>query len=325
MMRQAGRYLPEYRRLRQTAGSFLNLCYNPEMACEVTLQPLRRFDLDAAILFSDILVVPHALGLSLDFREGEGPVLATVRNLREVHDLVVDDTAWQFLKVWQTVGLVREALTPDIALIGFCGAPWTVASYMIEGGSSDRKQALAVARENPDWFQLLISKIVKASIGYLIGQIKAGAEAVQIFDSWAGDLPFDQLERLVCMPIREIVDGVRLEFPDFPIIVFARGVGDRHGSIAAGTEANAVGIEENVKLATVLSHLGAAVAVQGNISPSVLLGSAEDLAVAVKNTLVGVPKKRHIFNLGHGVVPQTDPAMVERLVAEVRRFDAGLL
>lgn len=323
-MRQAGRYLPEYRRLRQTAGSFLNLCYNPEMACEVTLQPLRRFDLDAAILFSDILVVPHALGLSLDFREGEGPLLQTVRSLSEVQNLVVDDQAWQYSKVWQTVGLVKRGLAPHIALIGFCGAPWTVASYMIEGGSSDRKRALAVAQENPEWFQLLISKIVETSIGYLIGQIKAGAETVQIFDSWAGDLPDNLLQRVVCLPIRQIVDGVRLEYPNFPIIVFARGVGDKHGLISNATAANAVGIEENVKLSQVLSQLDGSVAVQGNISPSVLLGSPEDLSAAVKSTLRDVPKKRHIFNLGHGVVPQTDPAMVEKLVAEVRRFDTDL-
>ena len=320
-MRQAGRYLPEYRRLRQTAGSFLKLCYQPEMACEVTLQPLRRFDLDAAILFSDILVVPHAMGLTLDFKEGEGPVLQTVRTLDEVERLVVDDSSWQFSKVCETVGLVRQGLTPEIALIGFCGAPWTVASYMIEGGSSDRKRALAVAFENPEWFGLLISKIIETSIGYLVGQVKAGAEVLQIFDSWAGDLPPHLLERLVSGPIREIVDGVRKQYPLLPIIVFARGVGNQHGVIAEATAANAIGVEENFGLTDVLSNLGPSVAVQGNLAPSALLGSQEALSAAVAAVLGGVPKARHIFNLGHGVVQQTDPAMVEKLVAEVRQYD----
>lgn len=325
LMRQAGRYLPEYRQLRQTAGSFLKLCYNPEMACEVTLQPLRRFDIDAAILFSDILVVPHAMGLTLDFKEGEGPLLQTVRNMGEVQGLAIDPQAWQFLKVWETVGLVRESLAPELTLIGFCGAPWTVASYMIEGGSSDRKRALAVAEENPEWFQLLMSKVVETSIGYLIGQIKAGAETVQIFDSWAGDLPPHVLDRVVCGPIRKIVYGVRSEYPDFPIIVFARGVGNQHGIIAAATDANAVGVEENIGLTEVLSNLASSVAVQGNLAPTALLGSKEALTEAVGAVLKGVPKSRHIFNLGHGVVPQTDPLMVERAVTEVRRLDLGVI
>ena len=323
-MRQAGRYLPEYRRLRQTAGSFLKLCYHPELACEVTLQPLRRFDLDAAILFSDILVVPHAMGLSLDFKDGEGPVLQTVGNMHDVVNLAVDDRAWQFSKVWDTVKLVRAVLGSELVLIGFCGAPWTVASYMIEGGSSDRKWALAVAQENPEWFGLLIAKVIEVSIAYLVGQARGGAEVVQIFDSWAGDLPVHLLERLVCDPIRKIVDGVRKEFPLLPIIVFARGVGDGHGMIATATGANAVGVEEDVILAKVLANVGDSVAVQGNLSPTFLLGTTENLAIAVRTVLTDVPKGRHIFNLGHGVVPQTDPVMVERLVAEVRRFDLGM-
>jgi len=172
IMRQAGRYLPEYKKVRETAGSFLQLCYNPELACEVTLQPLRRFDLDAAILFSDILVVPHAMGLSLDFREGEGPVLQTVSNLAEIERLAYQGSFAQFDHVWETVGLVRSSLAPHLSLIGFCGAPWTVASYMIEGGSSDRKRALAVAQENPVWFQVLLDRVIETSIVYLLGQVK---------------------------------------------------------------------------------------------------------------------------------------------------------
>ena len=321
IMRQAGRYLPEYKKVRQTAGSFLRLCYNPELACEVTLQPLRRFDLDAAILFSDILVVPHAMGLSLDFREGEGPVLETVSSMVDVERLSFEGPIEQFERVWETVGLVRAGLAPHLSLIGFCGAPWTVASYMIEGGSSDRKRALAVAQENPAWFQLLFDKVIEASIVYLLGQVKSGAEALQIFDSWAGDLPVGLLDRLVAGPIKRIVDGVREVYPDFPIIVFARGVSANHGLIARATAPNAVGVEEDVLLRDVLAQLNDNVAVQGNLSPQLLLGSEDALLAGIKSVLDGVPMNRHIFNLGHGITPPTDPSMVEKLVAAVRRHD----
>jgi uroporphyrinogen decarboxylase len=321
-MRQAGRYLPEYKKVRQKAGSFLELCYNPELACEVTLQPLRRFDLDAAILFSDILVVPQAMGLSLDFREGEGPVLETVSSMAEVERLRFDGSFKQFDRVWETVGLVRGALAPHLSLIGFCGAPWTVASYMIEGGSSDRKRALAVAQENPEWFKVLLDRVVEASIVYLSGQVKAGAEALQIFDSWAGDLPPALLDRLVAGPIKRIVNGVRAVHADFPIIVFARGVAASHGFIANATDANAVGVEEDVLLRDVLGQLNDGVAVQGNLSPQLLLGSDDALFTGIKTVLDGVPMNRHIFNLGHGITPPTNPMMLEKLVAGVRRHDA---
>ena len=323
-MRQAGRYLPEYKRVRQVAGSFLKLCYNPELACEVTLQPLRRFDLDAAILFSDILVVPHAMGLSLDFKEGEGPVLETVSNLADVERLEFQGSFVQFDRVWETVGLVRSGLAPHLSLIGFCGAPWTVASYMIEGGSSDRRRALAIAEENPVWFGILLERVIETSILYLLGQVKAGAEALQIFDSWAGDLPAGLLDRLVSDPIKKIVDGVRAVYPNFPIIVFARGVAASHALIAKATAANAVGVEEDVLLRDVLTQLDSQVAVQGNLSPQLLLGSEAAMRAGVKSVLDGVPMSRHIFNLGHGITPPTDPLMVEKLVAAVRRHDEEL-
>jgi uroporphyrinogen decarboxylase len=321
LMRQAGRYLSEYRAVRQKAGSFLKLCYHPELACEVTLQPLRRFDIDAAILFSDILVVPQAMGLALDFREGEGPVLETVSSMADVGRLRTEISGSELSKVWETVGLVKSAIPAHVTLIGFCGAPWTVASYMIEGGSSDRKRALAVARANPAWFTLLMDKVVGLSVDYLLGQIKAGAETVQIFDSWAGDLPAELRLRLVSGPISQIVAGVRAVYPAFPVIVFARGVGDGHDAIAQATGANAVGVEENVVLREVLGTLSGNIAVQGNLAPSALLGSPDDLELAVVDVLAGVPLGRHIFNLGHGVVPQTDPLMVERLVRAVRKCD----
>jgi len=321
IMRQAGRYLPEYRELRAKAGSFLKLCYDPALACEVTLQPLRRFDFDAAILFSDILVVPHAMGLALDFREGEGPVLQTVSDLASV--LVLGDGAEsdQFEKVCETVARVKGSLDGQQTLIGFCGAPWTVASYMIEGGSSKRQRALTVALENPLWFQLLMRKLVETSTNYLLGQIAAGAETVQIFDSWAGDVPSEALERVIIQPIAQIVNGLRAVHPDFPVIVFARGVGKEHGRIALGTKANAVGLEEDVAIGEVLKQLPSSVAVQGNLSNELLLSDEAAMIRQTRAILQAVPKARHIFNLGHGIQQQTQIAMVERLVAEVRAFD----
>ncbi len=318
IMRQAGRYLPEYRALRAKAGSFLDLCYNPEHACEVTIQPLRRFDFDAAILFSDILVVPHAMGLDLKFQEGEGPLLQTVADLNSVRKLSGGISSDKFSKVYETVGLVKQQLNARQTLIGFCGAPWTVASYMIEGGSSKRERALQVAIANPDWYQLLIRRLVETSTAYLLGQIKAGAEVVQIFDSWAGDVPQECLQRLVIDPIAVIVAGVRKIHPKFPIIVFARGVGAHHGLVARGTFANCVGLEEDFAAAKVLAGLPEGVAVQGNLSNELLLGDEVVMVAKLREILASVPRDRHIFNLGHGIQQQTEIKMVERLVQEVR-------
>jgi uroporphyrinogen decarboxylase len=321
LMRQAGRYLPEYRDVRSHAGSFLKLCYNPELACEVTLQPLRRFDLDAAILFSDILVVPHAMGLALDFQEGEGPKLQTVGDQASVMALLDGVGSDQFSKVYETVAQVKAALDPKIGFIGFCGGPWTVASYMIEGGSSKRAKALAVADANPPWFELLMSRLVETSVTYLCGQIAAGVQVVQIFDSWAGDVSAAARQRVVVDPISRIVAGVRQSYPGFPVIVFARGVADGHGWVAQWTGANAVGIEENVKLSEVLKVVAGNVAVQGNLAPDVMLQSDEVIRANVQRVLEGVPMRRHIFNLGHGITPQVRPEAVTVLVDAVREFD----
>ena len=318
IMRQAGRYLPEYRDLRAKAGSFLKLCYDPTLACEVTLQPLRRFDFDAAILFSDILVVPHAMGLHLDFKEGEGPVLETVKDLAEVEALSDGRNSDQFSKVYETVQRVKGALTERQTLIGFCGAPWTVASYMIEGGSSKRHKALGIALENPKWFWRLMDRLVETSTIYLLGQINAGAETVQIFDSWAGDVPEAELERVVISPIAKMIEGVRAVHPGFPVIVFARGVGRAHAKIAAGTGANCVGLEEDVVIGDVLKTLPGHVAVQGNLGNEMLLGNEAAMLAQSRRILDSVPARRHIFNLGHGIQQQTSIAMVEKLVAEVR-------
>jgi uroporphyrinogen decarboxylase len=321
LMRQAGRYLPEYRETRAKAGSFLQLCYNPELACEVTLQPLRRYDLDAAILFSDILVVPHAMGADLSFHEGEGPRLSTVGSVSEVEALSDGHDAPQFRNVFETVRHVRAALKPSIGFIGFCGAPWTVASYMIEGRGSDRKMAVAVAVENPAWFALLLERLVATSIDYLCGQIAAGVQVVQVFDSWAGDIPSAHRERVVFGPIRRIIDGVRALYPAFPVIAFARGIGDEHGLAARQTDASAVGVEEGVSLRDVMGALPDGVAMQGNLAPAVLLESDETIGHAVRGVVAGVPMRRHIFNLGHGITPQVRTGAVDVLVAAVRAHD----
>ncbi len=307
--------------MRAKAGSFLSLCYNPELACEVTLQPLRRFDLDAAIVFSDILVVPHAMGLGLSFVENEGPKLGTVASMEQVLKLKDVGALEPYAKVCETLGLVRAGLAKDVCLIGFCGAPWTVASYMIEGGSSARQTALNVAVASPEWFEVLIAKLVDHSTYFLIAQIRAGAEVVQIFDSWAGDLPEELREKWVIVPIAEIVRRVRAIYPGFPVIVFARGVSGGHGKIAAATAASAVSVEQDADLAGVLRDVPASCAVQGNLSPDILLQGGERLATAVRDIVAAVPKHRHIFNLGHGIVPATDPAHVRKVVDLVREYD----
>lgn len=323
LMRQAGRYLPEYRELRRKAGSFLDLCYAPEWAAEVTLQPLRRFDLDAAILFSDILVVPHAMGLDLSFFENEGPRLQTVSDAAGVGALKTSGAFEQFDRVAETVGRVAGALDQGRALIGFCGAPWTVASYMIEGGSSDRGTARSIAVENPRWYADMIEKIVDVSVIYLKQQIQSGAEVIQIFDSWAGDLPPELLDRCVIEPISKIVVGVRSEYPGFPVIVFARGVGGDHPRIAKATGANAVSVEQGVRLSGILSGLEPGVAVQGNLDPGMLVQARPVLIDAVLGIVNEVPMQSHIFNLGHGIMQQTEPEAVEVLVNAVRAFDQG--
>jgi uroporphyrinogen decarboxylase len=323
LMRQAGRYLPEYLNVRAKAGSFLGLCYNPELACEVTLQPLRRFDLDAAILFSDILVVPHAMGLGLQFVENEGPRLETVAGMAGVQQLKPAVMQPQYKDVVETVRRVKAELAPEIGFIGFCGAPWTVASYMIEGGSSRREKARLAAVEGAPWFAELIDRLVEHSIFYLCEQINAGVDVVQIFDSWAGDLPELQQKRWADAPIARIVSGVRARFPGFPVIVFARGVGARHGEIARFTHANAVSVEQDMDLREVLDSLPDNVAVQGNLDPELLLGAGERLVARVGEIVCSVPKERHIFNLGHGIHQKTDPAAVTMLVEALRRFDSG--
>lgn len=316
-MRQAGRYLPEYRAVREKAGSFLDLCYNPELAAEVTLQPLRRYDLDAAILFADILVVPHAMGLPLTFAEGEGPLLGTVRSAEDLGKLRPVAGTAEVAQVCRTVELTRSQLSRQHALIGFCGAPWTVASYMVGGGSSDRVMAKMAAYQRQPWFCALIDRLVKESIDYLSAQADAGAQAVQIFDSWAGDLVASELEEFVLKPLAAIVDGLKARHPSLPIIVFARGVGMAQRKAAAIPGASAIGVETEFDL----SELPKDLVVQGNLDPVALLAGVDVAAREVQRICSSVDRQRHIFNLGHGIRLGTDPQAVGAVVEAVRRCD----
>jgi uroporphyrinogen decarboxylase len=322
-MRQAGRYLPEYRKVREQAGSFLKLCYSPQLAAEVTLQPLRRYDLDAAIIFADILVVPHAMGNGLSFVEGEGPRLETVRSNTDLLRLKSGFRSVQFESVAASIDLVRRDLDPKISLIGFCGAPWTVASYMVEGGSSERELARKSAYQKEPWFRELISRLVESSIEYLCIQIEAGADVVQIFDSWAGELPGELLTEYCIEPIRDVIAGVKARFPAIPIIVFAKGAGYRHGEIYLKSKCHAVGVEAESSLEFIQSVLPADAVIQGNLDPLLLLCDDDIVRNHTLKLVKSISKDRHIFNLGHGIKPQTNPEVLTTVVKTIREYDHG--
>ena len=324
MMRQAGRYLPEYRELRAKAGSFMGLCFNPEMAAEVTLQPVRRFGFDAAILFSDILVIPHALGQGLRFVEGEGPRLDPLENAAALSRLRPQADPEALAPIYETVRRVKAELPDAVALIGFCGAPWTVATYMIAGrGTPDQAPAKQFATREPEGFQGLMDVLVEASAGYLSRQIEAGAEVLQIFDTWAGSLLSDTaspdgFERWCIQPTRQLVARVRERHPNVPIIGFPRGAGRNIPRYVEATGVTAVSLETEIDRAFAREHIQSLVPVQGNLDPQVLLtgGEALDRAVdEVKEAFSGGP---FIFNLGHGITPPTPIAHVERMLARVR-------
>lgn len=322
-MRQAGRYLPEYRKVREQAGSFLELCYSPPLAAEVTLQPLRRFDLDAAIVFADILVVPHAMGNGLTFVEGEGPKLETVRSSTDLLRLKSGLKSVQFESVAASIGRVRRDLDPKISLIGFCGAPWTVASYMVEGGGSERELARKIAYQKEPWFKELISRVVENSIEYLCVQIGAGADVVQIFDSWAGELPEELFTEYSIEPIRDIVSGVKSRFPDVPIIVFAKGAGHRHGKVYSKTKCQAVGIEAESSVDFIQSILPVDAVIQGNLDPLLLLCDDDVVRKHTLKLVKSISRDRHVFNLGHGIKPQTNPDVLTTIVKTIRDYDHG--
>lgn len=319
LMRQAGRYLPEYRALREKAGGFLDLCFNPELATEVTLQPVRRFGFDAAILFSDILVVPLALGRKVEFLAGEGPKLEPLTDADGLKRLGESIDATIVAPVYETVGRVRRALDRNTTLIGFCGAPWTVATYMVAGeGTADQAPARMFAYRDPDTFALLIDRLTEASIQYLVGQLKAGAECVQLFDTWAGVLSQSEFERWSIAPAKRIVDGVRTQVKDARIIGFPRGVGAKLWRYAQDTGVDAVGLDWTQGLTYAREHIQPLKPVQGNVDPLALLAGGEALdreVDAVMEALAGGP---FIFNLGHGILPPTPIEHVERMLKRVR-------
>jgi len=320
LMRQAGRYLPEYRAVRAKAGAFLDLCYNPALAAEVTLQPIRRFGFDAAILFSDILVVPDALGQRVEFLEGEGPRLDPIRTQADLARLSLAATRPKFALVGETVARLRQDLPHATALIGFCGAPWTVATYMVAGkGTADQADARLWAYRDRAGFARLIDILVEASVDYLSLQAEAGADVLQIFDTWAGSLPPAEFEAWVVAPTSRIVGAVRARHPSVPIIGFARGAGEKIGHYAVATGVQGVGCDTGMRpqaMAGLARSCG--VVVQGNLDPMVLVAGGVEMERQVGELLKGLTGVPHIFNLGHGIVPETPPEHVALLVELVR-------
>jgi uroporphyrinogen decarboxylase len=319
LMRQAGRYLPEYREIRARAASFLDFCYTPAWTVEATLQPIRRFGFDAAILFSDILVVPDALGQSVTFETGEGPRLDPISDAEGLARLRPEPDWERLAPAFETLDRLKTALPGDVALIGFCGAPWTVASYMIAGrGSPDQAPARLFAYRNPELFAALIDRLVDASAAYLVRQIAAGAEAVQIFDSWAGVLPPAEFERWCVAPIAALVAKVKAKAPDAPIIAFPRGAATELGKFSAMKGVSAIGLDTAVEPAAAIAALPGAVALQGNLDPLALVAGGAALDEGIDRVLSGFGSRAHIFNLGHGILPETPIAHVERMMARVR-------
>jgi uroporphyrinogen decarboxylase len=321
MMRQAGRYLPEYRELRAKAGSFLDLCFTPDYAAEVTLQPIRRFNFDAAIIFSDILVIPYALGRSVRFEAGEGPRLDPLATPEEIATLATQADFGKLEPVYEALRRVRRELAPEIALIGFCGAPWTVATYMVAGqGTPDQAPARMLAYRHPDAFAKIIDILVESSIQHLVGQIKAGADCVQLFDTWAGVLPPREFARWSIEPARRIVAGLRKQVPDAKIIGFPRGAGGQLPAYVEQTGVDAVSIDWATDPSMIRERVQPRTTVQGNLDPLALIAGGAALDRAIDDVLENFGSGRLIFNLGHGILPETPIAHVEQMVRRVRAY-----
>ncbi len=318
LMRQAGRYLPEYRALRADKGGFLELVYDSEAAAEVTLQPLRRFAFDGAILFSDILIVPYALGQDLRFEAGEGPRLspplsnAALNQLKRVPD--------RLEPIYRTVENVKAALSPETTFLGFAGSPWTVATYMVAGqGSREQAEARRYAYADPEAFAQIIDAIATMTVDYLSGQIAAGVDAVQLFDSWAGSLAPDQFERWVIAPTARIVSALKARHPEVPIIGFPKGAGAKLPAYARETGVDALGLDETIEPEWAARELPQTLPLQGNLDPLALLAGGAALEKAVGRILSCFEGRPHIFNLGHGIIKETPIAHVEHLLELVRR------
>jgi uroporphyrinogen decarboxylase len=318
MMRQAGRYLPEYRELRREKGSFLDLVYDTEAAAEITLQPLNRFpELDAAILFSDILIVPFAIGQNLTFVTGEGPRLTPPLASATLDDLT--PFLARLEPIYETVRAVKARLPAEKTLIGFAGSPWTVATYMVAGqGSREQAEARRLAYADPGRFEEIIDRIEKVTLDYLTGQIEAGAEALQLFDSWAGSLSPVQFEQWVIGPTARLVAALKERHPEVPVIGFPKGAGGKLGAYARETDVSAIGLDETVDPVWAAEELPEDLPVQGNLDPLALIAGGEALEVASRRILDAFAGRPHIFNLGHGILPDTPIAHVEQLIALVK-------
>ncbi|MCQ0092203.1 uroporphyrinogen decarboxylase [Roseovarius sp. M141] len=320
MMRQAGRYLPEYKATRAKAGDFLSLCYNPELATEVTLQPIRRFGFDAAILFADILLVPQALGADLWFVTGEGPRLSTISGEADFAKLRgVEDIHETLSPIYQTVRNLRQELPKETTLIGFAGSPWTVATYMIAGrGTPDQGPAHALKGTHPAVFDALIARLTEATIEYLSAQIEAGAEVIKLFDSWAGSLQGPDFQRYALEPTRQIIAALKKRHPDTPIIAFPRQAGDNYIGFAKATGADCVAVDNSVTAEWVAQHVQPDGCVQGNLASPHMVTGGEALVTETRRIVRALRGGPHIFNLGHGITPDADPDNVQLMIDTVR-------
>jgi len=320
VMRQAGRYLPEYRKLRAKAGDFLSLCYNSELAAEVTLQPIERFKFDAAIIFADILLIPQALGSELSFLEGDGPRLSRISNKNDILKLKPANSIHEHLApIYNTVSLVAEQLSPKVALIGFAGAPWTVATYMIAGkGTKDQGPAHKFLKEDKDSFEMLINLLTEATILYLSKQIDAGAEVIKIFDSWAGSLKGEDFVNYAIIPIKKIITALNKLHPDVPIIAFPREAGLKYIDFANETGANCIAIDHSVDPEWAAKNLQIDSCIQGNLNPKHMVTGGKALLEETTKILDCFSNGPHIFNLGHGITPDGKPENLQLMIDKIR-------
>ncbi len=320
MMRQAGRYLPEYKATRAQAGDFLSLCYNPDLAAEVTLQPIRRYGFDAAILFADILLVPQALGADLWFVTGEGPRLSTITTQADFDKLKPADEIDAVLNpIYETVGILSKELPPETTLIGFAGAPWTVATYMIAGqGTPDQGPAHALMNENNALFEALLARITQATIAYLSKQIDAGAEVVKIFDSWAGSLKGDAFQKYALEPAREITAALKAKYPHIPVIGFPREAGDNYIGFHKATGVDCVALDNSVDADWAAEQVQKDGCVQGNLASSHMVTGGQNLVDETRRIVKAFSNGPHIFNLGHGITPDANPDNVQLMIDTVR-------
>lgn len=321
LMRQAGRYLPEYRATRAQAGDFLSLCYTPDLAAEVTLQPIRRYGFDAAILFADILLIPDALGADLWFVTGEGPRLSTITGPEGLKPLKgKDDIHDHLAPVYETVKILSQELPKETTLIGFAGAPWTVATYMIAGrGTPDQAPAHKLRQEDPTTFDALMNLLTDATIEYLSKQVEAGAEVVKIFDSWAGSLKGEAFDRYALEPAKKITQEMKRRFPGLPVIAFPREAGEKYIGFAKAVGADCLALDTSVDATWAAEHLQKDGCVQGNLDPKLMITGGDALRHEARRIVDALKNGPHIFNLGHGITPEADPENVHVLLEEIRR------